>query len=125
MNIVETELSGPDGRPIPLSAAIETDGFIFLSGQIAPPLVTGIREQTARIFDQIEDVLKKAGVSLDHVIKCTVWLTKPEDFTDFNAIYRERLGAPYPARSCVISQLVLVNACVEIEVIASRGHRRR
>ena len=127
MKIHGKPLIGPGGKIIPLSAAIETDGLIFVSGQLA--LVDGkvdgdITDQTELTFDAIAAILDLAGLSLDNVVKATVWLTEPSDFAAFNAVYAKRLPAPFPARSCVVSQLVLPNARVEIEVVASREPRR-
>lgn len=127
MKIHGKPLIGPGGRVLPLSAAVETDGLIFVSGQLA--LVDGrvegdITAQTERTFDAISAILDDAGMSLDNVVKATVWLTDPTDFADFNSVYEKRLPAPFPARSCVVSQLVLPNARVEIEVMASRQPRR-
>ena len=127
MKIHGKPLIGPGGATIPLSAAVETDGLVFLSGQLA--LVDGrvegdITAQTETTFDSILSILSAAGMSLDNVVKATIWLTDPADFAAFNAVYAKRLPAPFPARSCVISQLVLPNARVEIEVVASREPRR-
>jgi len=120
-------LIGPGGATIPLSPALETGGLVFVSGQLA--LVGGrvegdITTQTEVTFDAIQSILEEAGLGLDHVIKTTIWLTDPADFAAFNAVYAQRLPAPFPARSCVISQLVLPDARVEIEVVASREPRR-
>ena len=127
MKIHGKPLIGPGGATIPLSPALETGGLVFVSGQLA--LVGGrvegdITTQTEVTFDAIQSILEEAGLGLDHVIKTTVWLTDPADFAAFNAVYAQRLPAPFPARSCVISQLVLPDARVEIEVVASRGPRR-
>ncbi len=83
-----------------------------------------VTEQTHRIFDSIEAILAESRLTLSHVVKATVWLSDPRDFSAFNAVYARRFAQPYPVRSCVISQLVLPSACVEIEVVASRRHRR-
>lgn len=127
MKIHGKPLIGPGGATIPLSPALETGGLVFVSGQLA--LVGGrvegdITTQTEVTFDAIQSILEEAGLGLDHVIKTTVWLTDPADFAAFNAVYAQRLPAPFPARSCVISQLVLPDARVEIEVVASREPRR-
>ncbi|MFA4952386.1 RidA family protein [Brevundimonas sp.] len=127
MKIHGKPLIGPGGATIPLSPALETGGLVFVSGQLA--LVGGrvegdITTQTEVTFDAIQSILEEAGLGLDHVIKTTIWLTDPADFAAFNAVYAQRLPAPFPARSCVISQLVLPDARVEIEVVASREPRR-
>lgn len=127
MKIHGKPLIGPSGATIPLSPALEIGELVFVSGQLA--LVGGrvegdITTQTEVTFDAIQSILEEAGLGLDHVIKTTVWLTDPADFAAFNAVYAQRLPAPFPARSCVISQLVLPDARVEIEVVASREPRR-
>jgi reactive intermediate/imine deaminase len=127
MKVLGSQLIGPNGQPLPLSSAIELDGLVYLSGQIAlkDGKVTGdVAAQTDQIFDAIEAVLSNTRLSLDHIFKATVWLTEISHFSAFNAVYEKRLKAPFPVRSCVISQLVLPNACVEIEVAASRGQSR-
>ena len=126
------KIYGPDlafvvGPVFPLSPAIELDDLIFLSGQVAlrDGVVDGdVTEQTHLVFDSIDAILGQAGLTADHIVKATVWLTDPKDFAAFNVVYCERLKVPYPARSCVISQLALADARVEIEVVASRRHSR-
>lgn len=118
---------GPNGRPLPFSSAIEVDDLVYLSGQLAlrDGKVDGdIGQQTDLIFDNIETVLTSADLSLDNVVKTSIWITDPADFAAFNAAYAVRFTAPYPTRSCVVSQLVIPGARVEIEVVASRRHRR-
>lgn len=127
MKIHGADLIGPSGCPLPLSSAVEVDGLLHFAGQLAlrGGRVEGdVSAQTEVIFDGIEALLAEAGLTLDHVVKTTVWLIDPADFAAFNAVYGRRLRTPYPARSCVISRLVLPEALVEIEVLASR-HRRR
>jgi 2-iminobutanoate/2-iminopropanoate deaminase len=118
---------GPNGRPLPFSSAIEVDDLVYLSGQLAlrGGKVDGdIGQQTDLIFDNIETVLASAGLTLDSVVKASIWITDPADFAAFNAAYAARFTAPYPTRSCVVSQLVIPGARVEIEVVASRRHHR-
>jgi 2-iminobutanoate/2-iminopropanoate deaminase len=107
---------------VPLSAAIRAGDFIFLSGQVpfGPDgrLVGGdIETQTRQVLDNIKAALETAGAVLSDVVKATIWLTDPDDFARFNAVYGSYFDKAPPARSCVISQL-MVDACVEIEVIA-------
>jgi 2-iminobutanoate/2-iminopropanoate deaminase len=126
------KIYGPDlafvvGPIFPLSPAIEVGDLVFLSGQVAlrDGAVEGdVAEQTHVVFDSIDSILGQAGLTLGHIVKATVWLTDPKDFAAFNVVYCERLKVPYPARSCVISQLALAGARLEIEVIANRSHMR-
>jgi 2-iminobutanoate/2-iminopropanoate deaminase len=113
---------------VPLSAAIEVGDTVYCSGQISlrDGRIAGdtIEEQTNIIFDAIEEVLGQFGLDLSNVIKSTVWLTEHRFSAPFNAVYSERLTAPYPTRSTVVSGLVVPGALVEIEVLASKVARR-
>jgi 2-iminobutanoate/2-iminopropanoate deaminase len=107
---------------VPLSAAVRAGDFIFLSGQVPfgpdGKLVGGnIETQTRQVLDNIKAALGVAGATLADVVKATIWLTDPDDFARFNAVYGAYFDQAPPARSCVVSQL-MVAACVEIEVVA-------
>jgi len=100
---------------------------IFLSGQTPINPTTGrlidgdIAEQTHRVFDNLEGVLRKAGLSLDDVVKCNVSLTDMAEFAAMNAADGARFAAPYPARTTVaVAGLPLVTQ-VEIELLARRA----
>jgi 2-iminobutanoate/2-iminopropanoate deaminase len=121
------EVHGPGGRVLPLSLATELDDLLLISGQLAlrEGKVEGdIAQQTGVIFDSLEAILAQAGLTLDNVVKTTIWLSDSRDFPAFNSTYAGRLRAPYPSRSCVVSALVIPGARVEIEAVASRRHRR-
>ena len=120
MTAYESKLTGPSGRLSPLAAAVEAGSL--LSGQTA--LGDDVTIQTERVFDQIEAAPAEARGAAGPIVKMSVWPTEPADFAAFNAVYEQRLRAPYPARSCVVSQPVLTNARVEIEVLAHH-HRTR
>lgn len=119
-------LTTPHGDIVPLSSAIEVDGLFFFSGQVAVKdgkLPDGVEAQTDLIFDILDAKLAEMALSLDHVAKVTVWLTDPSHFGRFNAVYKTRMAKPYPARSCVVSGMVLSGALVEIEIVAGRTPR--
>ncbi|WP_184017205.1 RidA family protein [Sphingobium boeckii] len=113
---------------VPISAAIETGDLVFLSGQIAfrEGKIAGetVAEQTEVVIDALEGVLAELGLTLDNVVKTSVWLTDASLFGEFNGVYAERFKAPCPARSTVISGLALPGALVEIDAIASRTSQR-
>lgn len=115
----------PAGVTLPLSAAIEANGMVFVSGQL--PLRDGgiagddVAAQTAIVIDNIAAVLGLAGLGLGDVVKTTVWLTRAEDFSAFNTAYAARFDEPCPARATVISALAVPGALVEIDAIAVRG----
>ncbi|GGO99782.1 RidA family protein [Stakelama pacifica] len=126
---IGSAIIGPAGQPLPLTAGVEIDGIVYLSGQLAlinGKLVgDGIEQQTKAVIDAIEKILAQADLTLRDVFKVAVWLTRKSDFAGFNAIYGSRFSAPYPVRSTVISDLVLDGALVEIEVTAARSDTSR
>jgi 2-iminobutanoate/2-iminopropanoate deaminase len=109
------------------SAAVEVDGWVFVSGQgpvdlkTAQPIRGTIEDETRFVLRQIQQILQAAGCSLNDVVKATVHLADIEDFDRYNAVYKEFFkGVPIlPARTTV--QSVLWNAIkVEIDVIARK-----
>ncbi|WP_298916929.1 RidA family protein [uncultured Algimonas sp.] len=124
MHPLAPPLTLPNGVAVPLSPAIQTGGLVFVSGQLgfcadgSGLVAGGIREQTGAALDNIERLLNEADLSLENIVKITGWLTRPEDFSEFNAVYAERFGAVPPARSMVVSQLLIPGALVELEAIA-------
>lgn len=108
----------------PYSQAVVEGGFVFCSGQIPLDPATGelvsggIEVSTERVLDNMEAVLKSAGLGFHDVVKTTVFLVKSEDFAAMNAIYARRFGDHRPARSTVIVAALPKGATVEIDVIA-------
>jgi 2-iminobutanoate/2-iminopropanoate deaminase len=113
----------------PYSHAVWAGDILYLSGQtpIDPStnqLVTGdIAAQTQRVFDNLQAVLVDAGLTIDDVVKCNVYLTAMRDFAGMNAVYQTRFVAPYPARTTVAVAELPLGALVEIEVVARRTTR--
>jgi len=116
-----------DGAPKaigPYSQAVVDGGLLFASGQIpldpkTGELVAGSIESSAeRIFDNLEAVLAQAGLTLAHVVKTTVYLTRTEDFPAMNGIYAKRFGEHRPARSTVTVAGLPKGAPLEIDLIA-------
>lgn len=114
------------GATVPLSKAVRAGDFVFLSGQLGLDengrlVVGGVTEQSHQAFRNIKAALGEAGASLEQVVKATVWLTNGGDFAAFNEVYRTYFSALPPARSTVISALVIPGALIEIEVLAYVG----
>lgn len=110
----------------PYSHAVEMDGLIFLSGQTPLDSSTGalvkggIQEQTKQCFKNLNAVLESCGLTLDDVIKVTVFLTDMADFKQMNEVYERQFSQPYPARSTIGVKQLPLDAQVEIEMIAKR-----
>ena len=108
----------------PYSQAVSEGGFLFTSGQIPLDPSTGelvpgdIRSAVERVFDNIEAILSAAGLTLDDVVKTTVYLLRMSEFGEMNAVYARRFGNHRPARSTVAVAELPKNASVEIDVIA-------
>jgi 2-iminobutanoate/2-iminopropanoate deaminase len=111
----------------PYSQGIIANGFLFTAGQIAldPKLGQivdgGIVEQTERVMQNLQEVLKAAGVSWTDVVKTTVYLHDLSHFPTVNEIYGRWLGAARPARSTVQVPGLPRGALVEIDAIAVVG----
>ena len=110
----------------PYSQGVEANGFVFVSGQLPVDSSTGlfaeggIKGQTAQIFKNIEAILKEANMTLEHVVKTTVFLTDMADFADMNEVYASQFSGTFPARSAFAVKTLPKNADIEIEVIAMR-----
>jgi 2-iminobutanoate/2-iminopropanoate deaminase len=110
----------------PYSHAIDSDPFVFLSGQTpldsaTGKLVTGsMADQTKQCLKNLSAVLHAAGLDESHVVKCTVFLTDMADFAEMNEVYSAFFSAPRPARSTIGVAALPLGAHVEIEMIAQR-----
>ena len=110
----------------PYSQGVDVNGHVFVSGQLPVDPKTGetaeggIKGQTLQIFKNIEAILKEADMTLDNVVKTTVFLTDMADFADMNEVYATQFSGTYPARSAFAVKGLPKNADIEIEVIAMR-----
>jgi 2-iminobutanoate/2-iminopropanoate deaminase len=110
----------------PYSQAIESNGLLFVSGQIPIDPSTGaivdgdIKMQTRRVLQNITAILEAAGYQLDDVIKCTVLMADMNDFAAMNEIYGEFFTNNKPARAAFGVVQLPMKAKVEIECIASK-----
>ena len=108
----------------PYSQAIDCGSFVFTSGQVPFDPATGvlvegdITVQTHQVFKNIKAVLSAAGLTMDNVVKTTVFLQNMGDFAAMNAVYAEYFTeGQYPARSAVEVAALPKGALVEIETI--------
>ncbi len=112
-------------KPIgPYSQAIRTNGFLYVSGQVALDPKTGemagadIKQQTERTLENVKGILEAAGSNLHRVVKTTVFLKDMNDFAAMNEVYAKYFTSAAPARSTVQVARLPKDALVEIEVIA-------
>ncbi len=108
----------------PYSQAIKVGNLVYTSGQIGIDPATGelvswqLREQAHQVFKNLQGVLEAAGMSLQQVVKTTVFLAHMSDFAEMNGIYADYFGDNRPARSTVEVARLPKDALIEIEVIA-------
>ncbi len=109
----------------PYSAALRAGQLLFVSGQVPIDPDTGmmvdgdIGTQTRRVLQNIGALLESAGLSLQHVVRTTVFLADMNDFAAMNDTYRTFFAEPYPARSTVQAARLPRDARIEIDAIAS------
>ena len=108
----------------PYCHAIRTGNLVFCSGQtpLDPETMQvtpgGISEQTERALMNIEIVLGGMGLSLQQVVKSTVYLKDMDDFAGMNAVYARMFAPHTPARTTISVRRNPLDALVEIECIA-------
>jgi len=108
----------------PYSHGMKVNGLVFLSGQTPVDSATGrlvdggIEAQVRQCFRNLGAVLEGAGLKLDDVIKCNVFLTDMNDFSAMNSVYANHFSKPYPARTTIGVASLPLGANVEIEMIA-------
>jgi len=106
-----------------LSPAIRVGDVLYLSGQLGTsrdPADTTIGGQTTRALENTKRVVEAAGATMEHIVKCTVFLTSAADFRGMNQAYTKFFPKAPPARSTVVvAALVVPDAKVEIECLAA------
>jgi 2-iminobutanoate/2-iminopropanoate deaminase len=119
-------ISTPDAPKAigPYSQGIRANGFIFVSGQVAidpatQQVITGdVAAQTARVIQNLSEILEAAGSGLGKVVRTTVFLKNMNDFGAMNEVYGKYFSAAPPARSTVEVSRLPKDVLVEIDVIA-------
>jgi 2-iminobutanoate/2-iminopropanoate deaminase len=110
------------------SAAVEIDGWVYLSGigpvdpQTGQPVRGSIEDETRHVLAQMDKILHAAGCTRQDIVKCTAHLADIEDFDRYNVVYREFFQdvAVLPVRTTV--QSILWNQIkVEIDCVARKA----
>lgn len=110
----------------PYSQGISAGDLVFVSGQTPlradGTLVTGgVAEQTEQCLKNIIEVLLGAGLTMDAVVKTTVYMTDLGKFAEMNEVYAKRFRVPFPARATVQVSALPKGAWVEIDAVAVRA----
>jgi reactive intermediate/imine deaminase len=116
-------------KPVaPFSHAVETDGFVFVTGQMpdtpeAPgQLPEGIVAQTNAVMTNLRRVLTGLGLGFEHVVMVRIYLTRfKEDYVQMNETYRRYFAeGRLPARTCVGVTGLAYDALIEIDLVLRR-----
>jgi len=108
----------------PYSQAVEANGTLYISGQVAIDPATGkmveggITEQTTRVLKNIKAILLAAGYTLDDVVKSTCLLSDMSDFKAMNEVYAQFYTSDQPARAAFAVKGLPLGALIEIETVA-------
>lgn len=110
----------------PYSQGKDIGSMVFTSGQLPINMETGVMETeikaaTKASLSNVKSILKEAGLTMDQVVKITVFISDMENFGAMNEVYATFFGENAPARSCVEVARLPKDALVEIEAIALRG----
>ena len=108
----------------PYSSALKIGNLLFVSGQLPMDPVNGeivkgeIEVQARRSLENLKAVLEAYSISLENVVKTTIFLKDMNNFSRVNKIYGEYFTGQFPARSCVEVSRLPKDANIEIEAIA-------
>lgn len=127
-NIIST--SGAPAAIGPYSQAVEAGGLIFISGQLPVDPVTGnmtgtdAAQQTETVLKNIGAILKSRGLTLNSVVKTTVFMTDLKEFQKMNEVYTRFFSKDFPARATIEVKALPKAALVEIEAVAITDSRQ-
>lgn len=109
----------------PYSQAVAANGILYVSGQIAIDPKSGailmgdIQQETHQVMKNMQAVLAAAGIGMEAVLKCTIFMADMNDYAAINEVYAEYFeAASAPAREAVQVACLPKNVNVEISCIA-------
>lgn len=108
----------------PYSQAVLVNNVLYVSGQIPVVPATGaivsdqIEDQARQVMENVKVVIEAAGLTLQDVVKTSVFIKNMDDFSIINAIYSEYFKTDCPARACVEVARLPKDVLIEMEAIA-------
>jgi 2-iminobutanoate/2-iminopropanoate deaminase len=108
----------------PYSQAILSNDTLYCSGQIAIDpktsclIIDNIKNETSQIMQNISAVLEAAGMTIQNIIKCSIFVKDMNDYYEINEIYSQYFKSEPPARETIQVSALPKNVNVEISVIA-------
>ena len=122
MRIIET--TNAPATIGPYAQAVEAGNTLYISGQIpfSPTTMAlvseDIKEQTDQCLKNIQAILAEAGYTMEHVVKCVIFLADMNDFASVNEVYAAHFNGHKAARACVEVARLPQDVKVEIDAIA-------
>ena len=123
--VIHTDQAPKAIGPYSQAVAVPTGRMVFLSGQIPLDPATGemvpgdVSAQATQVMRNLGAVLTAAGLSFDHVVRCSIFLADLADFGAVNAVYGKAFPGSPPARTTVQVAALPRGARVEIDAIAA------
>ena len=123
-------IAGAPEPVAPFSHAVETDGWVFVTGQMPftgvsldEPYPEGIEAQTRQVLKNLQTVLAGCGLGLEHALSVRVYLTHfDEDYEAMNAVYASHFASGRsPARASIGATGLAKGARIETDLVARRG----
>ena len=113
-------------KPVgPYSQAVISGDLVFVSGQIpldpkSSKMVEGnIEAQTVQVLENLKSILESANLTLEDVVKTSVFLSDLNDFQAFNKVYGRYFDKNPPARTTVQAGL-MAGVLVEVDAVAKK-----
>lgn len=111
-------------QDLPFSEAVRVNGLLFVSGQVGTDnsgalVAGGIESESHQVMKNIRDIIHRRGLTMNNVVKCTVFLADVSQWGEFNKIYTTYFSKPYPARSALGANGLALGAALEVECIAA------
>lgn len=113
---------GPYCSAVVYGDTVYMSGVIGVDPAVGKPVEGGTLAQAKQVFENIRTILGELGLTMDDVLKTTVFLKDLGDFAEVNKMYAEYFAPNYPARSCVEVSKLPMGLAIEIECIA-RYHK--
>ncbi|WP_276133290.1 RidA family protein [Polluticoccus soli] len=126
---MEKKIIGTDAAPAPIgpyNQAVQFGNMLFISGQIALDAATGelvqgdIKAETQKVMENLQAILKAAGMDFSNVLKSTIFLMDMGQFAQVNEVYGGYFKEDPPARETVQVAGLPKGVKVEISVIAAK-----
>ncbi len=125
MNKKQYSTSKAPGAPKFLSQAIESGGFIFVSGQIhmntdGKLIESSTADKVEQTMANISNILVAANSTLKDIVKVVIYVTDMSQMPEINEVYPAFFSEPFPVREAICVSELPLGATIEISVVAAR-----